>query len=161
MALVAIALALTLPVPVTVALLGPLDWGPVAGAYLATLFLAAAYTSIGLCISARTDNQIVSLITTVLVCGLFYLLGTDALTSLFGNEAGEFFKLLSTGARFESITRGVIDLRDLYYYASIVGVFLTLNLFSLERLRWSKGASKVAHRRWRAVTALVIEVVPL
>jgi len=133
----------------------------VAGAYLATLFLAAAYTSIGLCISARTDNQIVSLITTVLVCGLFYLLGTDALTSLFGNEAGEFFKLLSTGARFESITRGVIDLRDLYYYASIVGVFLTLNLFSLERLRWSKGASKVAHRRWRAVTALVIEVVPL
>ncbi len=156
MALVAIALALTLPVPITVALLGPLDWGPVAGAYLATLFLAAAYTSIGLCISARTDNQIVSLITTVLVCGVFYLLGSDALTSLFGNEAGEFLKLLSTGARFESITRGVIDLRDLYYYASIVGVFLTLNLFSLERLRWSEGAGKAAHRRWRAVTALVI-----
>ena len=156
MALVAIALALTLPVPVTVALLGPLDWGPVIGAYLATLFLAAAYASIGLFVSARTDNQIVSLITTVLVCGLFYLLGSDALTSLFGNEAGEFLKLLGTGARFESITRGVIDLRDLYYYASIMGVFLTLNLFSLERLRWSEGASKASHRRWRIVTALVI-----
>ena len=156
MALVAIALVLTLPVPVTVALLGPLDWGPVVGAYLATLLLAAAYTSIGLCISARTDNQIVSLITTVLVCGLFYLLGSDALTSLFGNEAGEFLKLLGTGARFESITRGVIDLRDLYYYASILGVFLTLNLFSLEQLRWSEGTNKASHRRWRTVTALVV-----
>src|SRR3546814_7772985 len=60
--LVAIALALTLPLPLTVAQLGPLDWGPVAGGYLATLCLAAAYIAIGLSVSARTDNQIVSLI---------------------------------------------------------------------------------------------------
>jgi ABC-2 type transport system permease protein len=45
--------------PITVSLLGPLDWGPVLGAYLATLLLAAAYIAIGLFVSARTDNQIV------------------------------------------------------------------------------------------------------
>ena len=66
--LVSVALALTLPLPITVSLLGPLDWGPVLGAYLATLLLAAAYLSIGLFVSARTDNPIVALIGTTLLC---------------------------------------------------------------------------------------------
>ena len=60
LALVAMALALTLPLPMTVSLLGPLDWGPVIGGYLATLLLAAAYVAIGLFVSARTDNPIVA-----------------------------------------------------------------------------------------------------
>ena len=63
--LVGITLALTLPLPITVSLLGPLDWGPVAGGYIATLALASAYISIGLFVSSRTDNQIVSLIVTI------------------------------------------------------------------------------------------------
>ena len=74
LALVALAVAMTLPLPLTVSLLGSLDWGPVFGAYLATLLLAAAYIAIGLFVSARTDNAIVSLIGTALICGLFYLL---------------------------------------------------------------------------------------
>ncbi len=156
LALVAIALALTLPVPVTVALLGPLDWGPVVGAYLAALFLAAAYIAVGLFVSSRTDNQIVSLIVTVLICGIFYLLGSEALTSLVGNRGAEWFKLLGTGSRFESITRGVIDLRDLYYYLSIVGVFMALNVYTLERLRWVGNANRPAHNRWRWVVGLAV-----
>ncbi len=153
--LVAVALLLTLPLPLTVSLLGPLDWGPVFGGYLATLFLAAAYAAIGLFISARSANQIVSLILTAVVCGLFYLLGTDALTGLFGNRASEFLKLLGSGSRFDSITRGVIDLRDLYYYLSLVGVFLTLNVFALEWLRWAGNASNANHRRWGLISALL------
>jgi ABC-2 type transport system permease protein len=153
--LVAVALALTLPVPLTVGFLGPLDWGPVFGGYVAALMLAAAYISIGLFISARTDNAIVSLIGTALVCGLFYLIGSDALTHLLGHRAAELLQLLGTGSRFESITRGVIDLRDLYYYASIVGVFLTLNIYTLERLRWAPDSSRPdVHRRWGLVSVL-------
>jgi len=154
--LVAVALLLTLPLPVTVSLIGPLDWGPVFGGYLATLFLAAAYVAIGLFISARSANQIVSLILTAAVCGFFYLLGSDALTGLFGNRVAEFLKLLGSGSRFESITRGVIDLRDLYYYLSLVGVFLTLNVFALEWLRWSGNATNANHRRWGLVTGLFV-----
>ena len=71
MGLVGLALALTLPLPITVSLLGPLDWGPVIGGYIATLCLAAAYVAIGLFVSARTDNQLVSLIVTALICGVF------------------------------------------------------------------------------------------
>lgn len=156
LALVGIALAMTLPVPVTVWLIGPLDWGPVFGAYLATLFLAAAYISIGLFVSARTDNQIVSLIGTTLICGLFYLLGSAALTGLFGHGAGEILKLVGAGSRFESITRGVIDLRDLYFYLSIVGVFLALNVYTLERLRWAADSTRAeAHRFWRLAVGLL------
>jgi ABC-2 type transport system permease protein len=152
--LVAIALALTLPLPLTVTFLGPLDWGPVFGGYLAALFLAAAYLAVGLWVSARTDNAIVALIGTTVVCGLFYLLGSDVLTALLGHRGGELLELLGAGSRFDSITRGVIDLRDLYYYASIVGVFLALNLFTLEQLRWDGNPASAVHRRWRWITLL-------
>jgi ABC-2 type transport system permease protein len=148
LALVAVALLLTLPLPFTVAMLGPLDWGPVVGGYVAALFLAAAYVAIGLYMSARTDNPIVALILTVAVCGFFYLLGSPMLTTLFGHGIGGVLALLGSGSRFDSITRGVLDLRDLYYYLSIVGVFLALNLFSLERLRWAGNPASRRHRQW-------------
>ncbi len=154
--LVAVALLLTLPLPLTVSLFGPLDWGPVFGGYLATGFLVAAYVAIGLFVSARSANQIVSLILTTLVCGFFYLLGTDALTELFDNRAAEILKLLGSGSRFDSITRGVIDLRDIYYYLSLVGVFLTLNVYALEWLRWAGNPTNANHRRWGLVTTLIV-----
>ncbi len=154
LALVAITLALTLPLPVTVAILGPLDWGPVAGGYIATLALASAYISIGLFVSSRTDNQIVSLIVSALICGGFYVAGSDAITSLFGNSGGETLRLLGSGSRFDSIARGVIDLRDIYYYLSIFGVFLVLNLYSLESLRWPAPGQNKKHSQWRLAAAL-------
>jgi ABC-2 type transport system permease protein len=156
LALVAIALVLTLPLPITVALLGPLDWGPVLGAYLATLLLAAAYIAIGLFVSTRTDNPIVALIGAVLLGAFFFLLGSQALTQLLGHRGGEILRLLGSGSRFDSITRGVIDLRDLYYYLSIVGTFLVLAVYSLERLRWAADSDRpVGHHRLGLVTALV------
>ncbi|MDK1046053.1 MAG: Gldg family protein [Anaerolineales bacterium] len=152
--LVGLALLLTLSVPLTVSVIGGLDWGPVFAGYTATLFLAAAYAAIGLYVSSKSDNQIVSLIATVLVCGLLYLVGSDTLTSLFGNRASEILKLAGSGSRFQSITRGVIDLRDLYYYLSIAGIFISLNAFALEKLRWSSESKHPGHRRWRLATIL-------
>ncbi|RMG41714.1 MAG: ABC transporter permease [Candidatus Dadabacteria bacterium] len=156
MTLVVIALLLTLPLPVTVSFLGNLDWGPVIGGYIATIFLAAAYVSIGLYVSARSDNQIVSLIGTFIICGIFYGVGSDAISSLFGTKGAEILKLIGTGSRFESITRGVIDIRDIYYYLSLVGIFFTLNIYSLEKLKWSEEKSHSSHKRWRNATLLMI-----
>jgi len=154
LALVAITLALTFPLTVTVAILGPLDWGPAAGGYIATLALASAYISIGLFVSSRTDNQIVSLIVSALICGAFYVAGSDSLTSLTGNGGGELLRSIGSGSRFDSIARGVIDLRDIYYYLSIFGVFLVLNLYSLESLRWSATGQEKKHSQWQIATAL-------
>ncbi|HPB75752.1 MAG TPA: Gldg family protein, partial [Chromatiaceae bacterium] len=155
--LLAVALALTLPLPLTVALLGPLDWGPVLGAYLASLLLGGAYISIGLFISARTDNQIVALIGAVAAGGLLYLLGTPTVAGLFGTQAAEVLKLIGSGSRFESITRGVLDLRDLTYYLALMGIFLSLNVYTLERLRWATDrADRRHHRAWGWALGLLI-----
>ncbi len=151
-----LALLITLPLPVTVSLLGNLDWGPVISGYLATFFLGGAYLSVGLFVSARSDNQIVSLISSAALCGLLYLVGSRTITGLFGNQMGEWLRLLGTGSRFDAITRGMIDVRDFYYYLSLIAMFLTLNTFSLERERWAATGNKGRHNAWRATTVLLI-----
>ena len=156
MALVGLALALTLFLPITVAVLGPLDWGPVVGGYLAALLMASAYAAIGLFVSSRTDNQIVSLIATVFLGGLFYLVGSGAATGLVGETLGEVLRALGTGSRFESIERGVIDLRDLVYYLSLTGVFLLLNVISLDAKRWSRGPHAAGYRRHAVLTVALV-----
>jgi ABC-2 type transport system permease protein len=156
MILIALALALTLFLPITVSLLGPLDWGPVIGGYLAALLLAAAYASMGLFVSSRTDNQIVSLILTVLLGGVFYVLGTNSITGLVGDAFSRILYAVGTGSRFESIERGVIDLRDLLYYLSLAGVFLTLNVVSLDAKRWSMGSRTASYRRQVILTTVLI-----
>ncbi|MCL2457379.1 MAG: Gldg family protein [Desulfobulbus sp.] len=154
--LVAIGLLLTLPLPITISRLGQLDWGPVFGGYLASLCLAGAYLAIGLFVSAQFNSQIVSLIVTTLVCTVLYLVGANTLTSLFGSQVGDMLKLIGAGSRFASITRGVIDLRDLAYYLSLTGIFLSLNVYTLERQRWAGNPANSAHRRWRTLTGLLV-----
>ena len=156
MALVGIALALTLFLPVSVSLLGNLDWGPVLGGYLAALLLAAAYAAIGLFLSSRTDNQIVALISTVFLGGLFYMVGARGFTDFAGESLAEVLRAIGTGSRFESIERGVIDLRDLVYYLSLTAVFLTLNVTSLDSKRWSAGQQTWGYRRAVIVMTVLI-----
>jgi ABC-2 type transport system permease protein len=154
-ALIAVALALTLFLPLTVTMLGPLDWGPVVGGYLAAILMASAYAAIGLFVSSRSDNQIVALMVTVLICGLFYLLGASGVTDFVGDALGEVLRAIGTGSRFESIERGVIDLRDLIYYLSLMAFFLVANVVSLDAKRWSRGPRTAAHRR-SAILSLVL-----
>jgi ABC-2 type transport system permease protein len=157
-ALVGVALALTLSLPITVAILGNLDWGPVIGGYLATILLAAAYAAIGLFVSSRTDNQIVALIATVLLCGILYLVGSSGVVDFVGDTAAGILRAMGAGSRFESIERGVIDLRDLLYYLSLTGLFLTLNVLSIDSKRWSKGEQTQRYRRAMTVTAALVSV---
>jgi ABC-2 type transport system permease protein len=134
--LIAVALGLTLGLPITIASMGNLDLGPVVGGYLAALLLSAAYLSIGMCVSAATDNQIVAFIGTAAVCFTTYVVGF----------LGEIGRLFGTGARFESVERGVLDLRDLAYYGGIVVVALALNVLLLQRLTWGRGSRGRARR---------------
>ncbi len=156
LALVAIALALTIGLPITVSFMGNIDWGPVVGGYLGALLMAAAYIAIGLFVSARTDNQIVALIITVFLAGLFYLVGSSGITAFAGNQTGDILRALGTGSRFSSIERGMIDLRDLLYYISLCGIFLTLNIVSLDQKRWSSGRNTATYRRNALLTAVLV-----
>ncbi|HEX4422754.1 MAG TPA: Gldg family protein [Kofleriaceae bacterium] len=148
MVLIAVALALTLGLPITVSQMGHLDVGPVIGGYLAALLLSAAYLAIGMCVSAATDNQIVAFIGTAAVCAATYLVGYA------GHGVGP---LLGTGARFESVARGVLDLRDLAYYGGIVCIGIALNVVLLQRVTWSRG-ERGRSRRQAALLGVVLVV---
>ena len=154
--LLATALALTLSIPVTVELLGDLDWGPAIGGYLGVLLMGSAYAAIGLFVSSRTDNQIVSLILTVLLGGLLYLVGTESVTVFVGGGVSEILRGIGSGSRFESIERGVIDMRDIIYYGSVAGIFLVVNVLSLETKRWGRGADAAPRRRAAVIGAFLI-----
>jgi ABC-2 type transport system permease protein len=145
MALIAIALALTLGLPITISTMGNLDMGPVLGGYLATLLLAAAYLSIGMCVSAATDNQIVAFVGTAFACLATYAIGLD--------PSSDLGRALGTGARFESVARGVLDLRDLAYYAALVAIGVAVNVILLGRLTWGRG-QRARDRRMAALVAV-------
>ena len=156
LALLGVSLALTIFLPLTVELLGNLDWGPVLGGYIAALLLAGAYAALGLFVSSRTDNEIVALISTAVLGGVLYFIGAHGVVDFFGDRTGELLRAFGSGSRFESIERGVLDLRDLLYYLSLIGVFLSLNVLSLDAKRWGKGANSLAYRqRLIFVVALV------
>lgn len=146
--LVVLALALTFSLPLTASYLGDLDWGPVIGGYLAVLLVAAAYIAIGLWISSVSENQIISLLLTTTLLSVLYVIGTPAMASFLGVfvPAGwvldglvSALESLSVSNRFDSVQRGVIDVRDLAYYAGIVVSFLSLNGLALRAKGWSQG----------------------
>jgi ABC-2 type transport system permease protein len=149
--LIAVALALTFGLPITIARMGNLDLGPVFGGYLAALLLSAAYLAIGMCVSAATDNQIVAFVGTAALCSAAYGIGAFGgavgrylgLGEL-GNTVGRYF---GTGTRFESVARGVLDLRDLAYYGGIVCVGIALNVVLLQHMTWSRGPRGRTRRR--------------
>lgn len=162
MVLVALALALTLPLPITVSFLGDIDWGPVIGGYVGALLLAGTYLAIGMCVSSRTDNQVVALMITVVCCGLLFIIGSDSLVSFFGNQAGELLRAIGSGSRFESIERGVLDIRDLFYYASLVAFFAVLNTHFLEMKRkdtFDEAGKKRWASRWMTVGLAGLNVI--
>ena len=127
---------LTLPCALSVAALGNLDWGPVLGGYFGLLLLGAAYLAIGLLVSALTSTQISAFIASFLVCFTFYALARvgQALPAPVARVAEQ----LGFEARFSPIARGVVDLRDVTYFAVVVFVCLGLTAERLGRRRWAR-----------------------
>jgi gliding motility-associated transport system permease protein/gliding motility-associatede transport system auxiliary component len=128
-------LVLTAPVAITVSTLGNLDWGPVVGAYLGTLFLGGALLALGMWVSSLTAHQIVAFLITAVAA--FFLVILQGLASDVGGAAGRFLDKLSVASRFEAMGRGVIDLRDLVYFLTFMGFFLYLNARSVENRRFA------------------------
>ncbi len=126
--LIAAALILTLPAAFTVGLVGYMDWGPVIGGYLGLIFLGGAYLAVGLFVSALTDNQIIAFIGGVALCFLLLIIGTPLIVGGAVGLASQAAQYLGLGTHFMSISRGVIDSRDIVYYVSIIGFFMYLNL---------------------------------
>jgi ABC-2 type transport system permease protein len=115
---------------------GNIDIGGTIGSYIGLLFLASSFTAIGTFCSAATGNQIVSFILAVFLSWFFFN-GFDSISSLFPNKGIDLFLLeLSINTHYVSMSRGVIDTRDVLYYASLIAVFIIATRLVLEKRKW-------------------------
>ncbi len=112
---------------------GNMDLGSTLGSYLGLMFLIAAYTSIGIFCSSLSDNQIVAFILAVIICFILYL-GFDQLAELLKSSA-TLIEKFGISYHFKSMSRGVIDTRDLIYFISVTVFFLMATVFNLKNVR--------------------------
>jgi len=133
--LLALALLLTAPLPLLVAYTAatPVDPGPIVAGYLGALLLGGVYIAISLFASALTESQIVAFILGLVLCFFFFVIGLPDVAGIFPRALAEFLTNLSLGGHFANIQRGVVDSRDLIYYASMLIVFLMLNIWAVRR----------------------------
>jgi ABC-2 type transport system permease protein len=134
-----IALFLTFPMWLTVNYLGSPDNGVILASYVGSWLMAGGYLAIGSCLSALTNNQVIAFVVTVVVCFMFTISGNDIVLDFF--KAWAPLTIVSTISSFSflthfaSIMNGVIDLRDLVFFASLIALFLFINVIVLDLKR--------------------------
>jgi ABC-2 type transport system permease protein len=134
-----LVLLLTLVLPLTLAAYGNLDWKPVVGSYLASLLFAGSFVSVGMFWSSLTRDQIVAMLLSLVSLFVLYQLGSavniEASTSWLPSWLVDLINGISPYKYFLSIARGVLDTRDLIYFACFCGFFLYANALVLHARR--------------------------
>lgn len=115
---------------------GNIDVGATMGSYIGLVLLGAAFISIGIFTSSISKNQIVALLLSILLCIFFYL-GFEWIAA-FGteNSAGYFIRQLGIQEHYNSISRGLIDTRDVVYYGVLIVFFMALSELKLSARKW-------------------------
>jgi ABC-2 type transport system permease protein len=135
-AFTALAIALTFPMWITVNYLGSPDNGVILAAYVGSILMAGGFLAVGSCISATTKNQVIAFILSVVACVTLLLAGFSLVLDVFSSWAPQpvvdAVASLSFLTHFESISKGVIDLRDLVYFALLIGAALYANTIVLQ-----------------------------
>jgi ABC-2 type transport system permease protein len=129
----ALATLLTLPYAFTLEMYGEMDLGPVFGGYAGLLLMGAAYAALGLFCSALTGSQIVAALSSLLLCFAFWVV--DKLALAVPGTAGSVLRFLGFDQHFADIQRGVLDSRDIVFYATFIAVALAATTHLLRRQR--------------------------
>ena len=115
---------------------GNLDKGGTIGAFMGLFFLAAVYASAGIFASSLTDNQVIAFIIAVTICFILYL-GLDTVAYLPGfKSVDEFIMNLGINEHYKSISRGVVDIKDIAYFVAVIGILNEFTVFYLQSRRW-------------------------
>jgi ABC-2 type transport system permease protein len=115
---------------------GDIDTGGTWGSFIGLFFLASVYAAIGIFASSTTDNQIVAFIIAMLLSFFLYI-GFESISSLslFGNHEG-FIASLGINDHYKSMSRGVIDTRDIVYFIAVISIFVILTKLKLQSRKW-------------------------
>lgn len=133
---IGVALALTFPMIVTTFYLGEPDGGVMLTGYFGSFLMGGAYLSITCFTSSLTKNQVISLITSFIICLILVLLGwgvlSRTLNNIFPMAVADMITQFSFSTHFNAIRRGMIDFRDVIYFLSIIVFMLLANVLVLE-----------------------------
>lgn len=115
---------------------GNLDKGGTAGAFIGLFFLASVYASAGIFASSLTDNQVIAFMIAVVIC-FFLFMGFDSFAYLPGlKNVDELVIRLGINEHYRSMSRGVIDIRDIIYFIAVIGILTEMTIFSLQSRKW-------------------------
>ena len=115
---------------------GNIDSGGMWGSYTGLFFLASAFVSVGIFASAISDNQIISFVIAIFLCAFFYM-GFELIYTFFiSGKAGLMVQSFGLEAHYSSMSRGVIDTRDVIYFLSFTALFILFTRLSLESRKW-------------------------
>ncbi len=125
---------------------GNLDIGGTIGAFIGLFFLAAVYASAGILASSLTDNQVIAFIIAVTICFIMFI-GFDSFAYLPGlKKVDEVVIRLGINEHYKSISRGVIDIRDIAYFLAVIAIFNELTVFKLQSHKWN--LRKLEAKNW-------------
>jgi ABC-2 type transport system permease protein len=134
--LTGIALALTFPIWITVNYLGDPDNGVIFAAYIGSWLMAGGFLSIGSCMSACTKNSVIAFILTVSICFIFVIMGSPILLNSFPGWLPQFlvdaFSAMGFLTHFDSISKGVLDIRDMLFFTVFIGSWLIASAIVIE-----------------------------
>lgn len=134
----AIGILLTLPIAFSFSAAGALDWGIIASQYLASFLLLIFFLSLGICISSLFSSQIAALLVILAISLALVLLGSEIITMSLPFWLGNYLSKIAIFSHYESISRGLIQLKDIWYFISFSAIFLCFAWWQLTRVKNSK-----------------------
>ena len=154
LAFLALALLSIFPIAFSLSSFGSFDWGVVAGQYLGSLCLAAVLVAFGIFVSSLVSSPVASLLVSAAGSFLLVMAGSEIVTSGLPASIGQILEGLSVTSHFQSMARGVIDLRDVWYVLAATVVFLSLGYLQLRKRKF--GNNRAMYRRYQLkMTAFV------
>jgi ABC-2 type transport system permease protein len=152
----ALTLLFIFPLAWSLGKFGSLDWGQIFGQYTASIFAVSVLASLGIVISGLFSSQISAFLVTIIASFFLIISGTELVTARLPFELAPFFEQLSLSTHFNSMARGVIDLRDLWYFVSLSAVFLGLAYLGLVKNKY--GNKKSAFRNIKIAVSLLVGI---
>ena len=151
-------IVLTFPLAIAVSFYGDLDWGVVLGQYIATLLMVGAFASIGMTVSLITENQIASFLLSILINFILLILGTDLIAGGLPTTLAPVIENLSLISHYGDLARGVVDLRNVLYFAAVIAIGFYLSRYILYRMKYPPKHAKLSGSTTKLVIFLLVSL---
>lgn len=155
---VTIAVLVTLGIPLTLTSAGDMDWGAITSQYFGSIFLGASLVSIGLFTSSLTRNQIISFILGLTLGMFLMIMGLEIVAITLPTNIASLLQLLSPITHFDNISRGLIDLRDIMYFSSLIATFLTATFLIMRSRTLSHESQQYINLRLGVAGLIILSI---